>query len=59
LPGTPRKARWRDEDPVFPNHESYVELVTTYERLGRFSRRALAVLRVDLFSATMGTEVLA
>jgi hypothetical protein len=36
-----------------------VELLTTYERLGRFSRHASAVLRGDLFSATMVTEVLA
>ncbi len=58
MPAAPRDARWRDQGPVLPNHESCLELVSTYERLGRFSRHPLAVLRVDLFSATMVTEVL-
>jgi hypothetical protein len=39
-------------------HEVHLELLTTYERLGRFSRHLIRVLRGDLDVAVLGQEVM-
>jgi hypothetical protein len=50
--------RWPNDDATVAHHEAEIDLLTTYERLRRFSDHLRMVVEGRLGEAVLGTEVL-